>query len=259
MRIWKFIFNVALLLVLCFWISPNVNAAESDAYTGQEYIFGSTEPLCGFTYPRENETNKCCVYTEDNADISQYLQGEWGCVTFLCVSKWCLSDVMSSVTKIYRSVKKYFNVGQSDYIRCFTGKPSGEGDACVCTGITDQKMCDRYLANSPERADCSRCMSSDTGYYSAIGCIKLDSFGGLISAGILTPLLSLGGLITLLLIIYSAILIMTSSGDPEKIKKAKETLTSALVGLIFIILSIFILKFISGDLFGINLGVIKPK
>ncbi|MCL5439155.1 MAG: pilin [Patescibacteria group bacterium] len=60
--------------------------------------------------------------------------------------------------------------------------------------------------------------------------------------------LSLSGGIALLLIIYSGYKLMTSRGNAEKVQGAKETLTSTIVGLLFIIFSIFIL-----ELIGVNI------
>jgi hypothetical protein len=57
-------------------------------------------------------------------------------------------------------------------------------------------------------------------------------------------LLSLGGLVAFSLIVFSGIGILTSAGNPEKIQGAKETITSAVVGLLFIILSLFLLRLI---------------
>lgn len=219
-----------------------------------------TKLYCGYAYPntKELQNNKCCEYKKADPDsvFNKLLKGEdWGCYNLL-LTKFCFSDLLKPATAIFNGMT-WLNKYDPDYPQCKTGKPLGEGDSCTCSSVADRKMCDRYLAGSSEASSCSACMANDEGYYSALGCIKLNSFSGLISGGILTPLLSLGGIVTFLLIIYAAILVMTSSGDAEKIKKAKEILTSALTGLIFIILAIFILKFISGDLLGIGLGVKK--
>ncbi len=58
-------------------------------------------------------------------------------------------------------------------------------------------------------------------------------------------LATFGGLI---IIIYSGYIIMMSRGDKEKIAAARETLTSAIVGLLFIVLSIVILEIIGVDI-----------
>ena len=44
---------------------------------------------------------------------------------------------------------------------------------------------------------------------------------------------------------------MTSQGDPERVKEAREILTSAVIGLLFLIFSLVILEVIGVDLLGI--------
>lgn len=73
-------------------------------------------------------------------------------------------------------------------------------------------------------------------------------------------ILGMGGGIALILIIYSGYKLMVSRGDPEKTKGAKETFTSALVGLVFLIFSMVILQVISGTLLHIpGLGIPGTK
>lgn len=60
--------------------------------------------------------------------------------------------------------------------------------------------------------------------------------------------LSLSGGIALLLIITSGYQLMTSQGNPEKVQAAKETITSAIAGLLFIIFSLAILQIIGVDI-----------
>lgn len=61
-------------------------------------------------------------------------------------------------------------------------------------------------------------------------------------------LLGLSGGIALLLIIYSGYKLMLAQGNPEAIQGARETLTSAIVGLLFIIFSVVILRVIGVDI-----------
>lgn len=80
----------------------------------------------------------------------------------------------------------------------------------------------------------------------ALGNISTDP-GGFIK-NILTILLSLAGGIALLLIIASGYRLMTSQGNPERVQAAREQLTSAIVGLLFIIFSLSILTIIGVDI-----------
>ncbi|RJQ38421.1 hypothetical protein C4559_01380 [Candidatus Microgenomates bacterium] len=61
-------------------------------------------------------------------------------------------------------------------------------------------------------------------------------------------LLGVSGGIALILIIISGYNLMMAQGNPEKIQGAKETLTSAIVGLLFIIFSFVILEVVGVDL-----------
>ncbi|HMS22281.1 MAG TPA: hypothetical protein PKA38_00805 [Candidatus Levybacteria bacterium] len=63
-----------------------------------------------------------------------------------------------------------------------------------------------------------------------------------------TIVLSIGGVAALLFFIRAGYTIMTSAGNKEKVGQAREQITAAITGLIFIILSIAILEFI-----GINI------
>jgi hypothetical protein len=86
---------------------------------------------------------------------------------------------------------------------------------------------------------------------SAIGCIPVGdttSFMG----WILGWAIGVGGGIAFLLIVYASIMIMTSQGDPTRLKAGQELLTSAISGLIMLIFSVFILKFIGIDILGIG-------
>ena len=60
--------------------------------------------------------------------------------------------------------------------------------------------------------------------------------------------LSISGGIALILIIISGYQLMVSGGNPDKVKGARERLTSAIVGLVFIIFSIVILQLIGVDI-----------
>lgn len=73
-----------------------------------------------------------------------------------------------------------------------------------------------------------------------------------ILSNILNAFLTLSGLVALLLIIYSGIKFIMSRGDKEKIEGARKTFIFAIIGLVFILLSFYILVFI-GQLTGIKI------
>ena len=76
----------------------------------------------------------------------------------------------------------------------------------------------------------------------ALGSLKVDP--GTVVGSIFGILLSLSGGIAVVIIIISGYNIMFSHADPEKLKSARESLTSAIIGLLFIIFSVAILRVI---------------
>jgi hypothetical protein len=81
----------------------------------------------------------------------------------------------------------------------------------------------------------------------AIGCVPWQNQSALI-AFFLRWAIGIGGGIAFLLILYAGFMGMTSAGNPERIKAAQELLISAISGLLLLIFSIFILRFIGVDL-----------
>ena len=95
--------------------------------------------------------------------------------------------------------------------------------------------------------------NGQTGINTAIGCIPITDSNAFIGF-ILRWAIGVGGGIAFLFIVYSAFMIMTSQGNPERLKAGQELLTSAIAGLIMLIFSVFILNII-----GVNiLGIFKP-
>jgi hypothetical protein len=92
----------------------------------------------------------------------------------------------------------------------------------------------------------------NTGIQTAIGCIHVLSSPEVFLGDILRWAVGIGGGIAFLLILYAGFMVMTSAGNPERLKAGQELLTSALSGLILLIFSVFILKFIGLDILGLG-------
>lgn len=157
------------------------------------------------------------------------------------------------------------NEGKSCSVRFSLGKNGGLG--CV-GGLAGDRQCqslegyDGYLcllATDSARLVC-RLPDSGEGHnpctpdsegnapfkcQTAIGEIS-TSPGGFIKS-VLVLILSLSGGIIILLIIINGYKLMVSQGDPEKVKEARESVMSAIAGLLLIIFSIVILQFITVD------------
>lgn len=93
----------------------------------------------------------------------------------------------------------------------------------------------------------------DSGISTAIGCIPILGPTGQTDflSFILKWAVGIGGGIAFLLILYAGFMIMTSAGNPDRLKAGQELLTSAISGLILLVFSIFILKFIGVDILGL--------
>lgn len=81
----------------------------------------------------------------------------------------------------------------------------------------------------------------------AIGRIDVSSPEAFVNK-ILTFSLGIGGGIAIILIIIGGGQVLTSAGNPEKVKAGKELITSAVSGLLLIVFAVFLLKLIGKDI-----------
>ncbi|HJY98421.1 MAG TPA: hypothetical protein VJ227_01765 [Patescibacteria group bacterium] len=86
----------------------------------------------------------------------------------------------------------------------------------------------------------------------AIGCISVLGGQEEFLASILRWGVGVGGGVAFLLIVYAGFMIMTAAGNPERLKAGQELLTSAISGLILLVFSVFILRFIGIDILGLG-------
>ena len=105
-----------------------------------------------------------------------------------------------------------------------------------------------FLFPHPVFAQCA-------GYNSDHGCATVNTALGPISTNptgivgsLMTILLSLSGGVAILLIIAAGYQLVVSQGNPEKVKEGRERLTSAIVGLLFLIFSVVILQIVGIDI-----------
>lgn len=79
----------------------------------------------------------------------------------------------------------------------------------------------------------------ENGDVATLACIPI------IVKNVVNAALAFSGLVALILLIYAGIMYVTSKGDPQKVESAKKTVTYAIVGLIIIFMSFFIVSLIS--------------
>lgn len=87
--------------------------------------------------------------------------------------------------------------------------------------------------------DWSSCVAAGTDNVATISCLPVV-FQRLINTG-----LTFSGAVALAFIVVAAYQLMTSAGDPKKVQGAKGTLTYAIIGLVVVLLSFFIVNFIA--------------
>ncbi|MFZ3301489.1 MAG: hypothetical protein WA152_02100 [Microgenomates group bacterium] len=123
------------------------------------------------------------------------------------------------------------------------------GISCGSMCCANQNECNNYLGTQPNpNITCN----GGNGINTAIGCIPIGDTNSFVS-WILGWSIGVGGGIAFLLIIYASFMIMTSQGDPPRLKAGQEVLTSAISGIIMLIFSVFILNFIGFDILGLDL------
>jgi len=139
-----------------------------------------------------------------------------------------------------------------------TGNPLSRCIADVCTNPGEQEddsqhkgtafeYCDQVPPS--QRDDCRTCIADSTNeqgvqtrIYTAVGCI--DVVGSDLAADLIRILIGVAGTAAFLSILGAAFLLTTSAGESSKVKQAKELLTAAVAGLLFMIFSVIILDFI---------------
>jgi hypothetical protein len=128
-------------------------------------------------------------------------------------------------------------------------------DPVTCGG-NNQPCCNPPLEECEEGLECSptlkRCVENSEEPY------KGPIYNGPIIESleeILNPavrILYYGGLfVGIFFIILSGYKLMTSEGDPQRTREAQEQLTSAIIGIIFILLSTTIIRIIMKEIIGI--------
>lgn len=86
-----------------------------------------------------------------------------------------------------------------------------------------------------------------SGLNTAIGCVPVNDSTSLLSF-ILRWGMGIGGGIAFVLIVVAGFQITTSSGDPKRLQAGRELLTAAIMGLVLLIFSAFILRLIGVDI-----------
>lgn len=173
-------------------------------------------------------------------------------------------DALEGTCRIGMCLDEETSKGRVD---CFFDPQGWVTEVCCVKGEAGCKK-DLELCNNPGECCSGRCEGDrclpvvapppppapggcdDGEIQTAIGPINVCSPQDFV-ASILKLAIGIGGGIAMLLIIFGGIQILTSAGNPEKVKAGKELITSAIAGLLLIVFSVFILRIIGVEILDI--------
>lgn len=141
--------------------------------------------------------------------------------------------------------------GEANY-RCYSDGCRKASDGSYSSYGACYDDCAFYEKKTKEEIKFPTCTANDgkEGIDTAIGCIPIEDSNALIGF-ILKWAIGVGGGIAFLLIVLAGFQIMTSAGNPDRLKAGQELMTSAIAGLILLIFSVFILRIIGVDILGL--------
>lgn len=253
----KNLFFLVLLLIFFLFSSIVFSADSNCGGEGQQCCYRSKEEILNSISIKEVENifgeEKQCLINIDVFDI------HWICIDKIIKQTY---NVQRSTIVDDETLENLSKIGVcKEGLMPSTFDPEAiiEEGKCTClknfVGVEDAYLCYRYFGKNKQekekylKGEINNCIScvANQGYYSAIGCIYFKNLKDFITKNVFRLILGLGGIIAFFCIIYSALQLQLSEGNPEKIKKSQEMLTSCILGLVIIIFSVFLLKLIGVD------------
>lgn len=142
----------------------------------------------------------------------------------------------------YATQKKIFITGQPIPTLSVSPTPIKSNNPGVAPGNPNAPTPSAPAPSPPcsKIGEAGKCLEVQTGFGIAFSTTPEGFIKSLFSL-----ILGLAGGVALILIIYAGYKLMRSQGDPEAVKAAKELITSAVIGLLFIIFSLVILQTLS--------------
>lgn len=168
------------------------------------------------------------------------------------------ANARKPLTMNVKDCSKIITVSLTCGEECLLVEP-GDPDAPLAEAKEDPFfLCNQLPPDSDAKQSCLDCATgggaevvgkdeSRQGIWTAVGCIKREPENIILS--VIKIGLGMGGGIALLMILAAGFLISTSQGDPKKVSDAKELITAAVTGLLFIIFSVVMIEFIGYSVF----------
>ncbi len=208
---------------------------------------GCSNVDCGFngTALRTFTKNFCVSATPDQPCTPEAVNGEGPTITTFSICRQIpvmtqqqIDGMVSRLTdpqvaaKARTEMESRATQQRQEKVRC-----------CLCTFGTSSWNPQTGACSGEDGTDIVRQRANfKPGLYTAVGCIGIDQ------ESIITQLVRIGlgiaGGVALLMILAGAFMLSTSQGEPKVAGEAKELITSAVIGLLFIIFSVTILQFI---------------
>ena len=236
---------LSLIILFFLYFVPNITYGQ-DIFTYKDNIPGISCGVAGDVTGKD----KCCNIQPNFKCDHTLLSFFQGFLKIIPPAGKVIDNYLSSCQATDDFLK------QNNDTACISGNPSTSdfsNPSCKCvdpkatanvnTAIAE--MCYKYLGSSTKANELNGCLScsSQNGIWTGMGCLSLD-IKTLITSFVLTTGVGIGGGFALLCIIYAAFMMQSSQGNPEKLKKAQEMITSCIMGLMLIIFSVFIMKLI---------------
>lgn len=137
---------------------------------------------------------------------------------------------------------------QSQGLQDCTPNPKGPSErCCVPVPVTPAPGGTGGTGGGGANITCN----GDGGINTAVGCLSFTNTTELLQ-DILGLGIGIGGGIAFILMLVAGFQIMTSTGNPDRLRAGQELLTSAIAGLILLVFSVFILRVIGVDILGIS-------
>lgn len=212
----------------------------------------NTKKNCGFSWLRytlTHESGTQIEYTElpASGDIT-FIPDFSGDYRFT-IAGWDKGMSGGAGTIVWSESKSFCS--SPDGTTCAPPVETSPTEALNPYQICNQLSEDAALGNP--RAKCKACIgepgSENAGIWTAVGCIQINATT--MVTQILRIAMGIAGGIALIMILAAGFMLSVSQGDPKRVSEARELITSAIVGLLFIIFSVTILQYIGVTLFRI--------
>ncbi len=233
-------------LILFILVSIFSFKVSAQTPTSQPFNFTIPGTNCGFA--EDAAKNQCCRVNFP----SSFIPPDTGPLNTI-VNTFSFFTNFAKDTLLQPIIDAFTSITKGNISSCYTGIQSiadANDPSCKCINpitpspsylVAMNDFCQRQT-NLNDRNACMSC-ANDGGVFSGLGCVKIDA-KTFIEETVFGLGIGLAGGFSLLCIIYAAFMMQSSQGNPEKLKKAQEMITSCIMGLMLIIFSVFILRLI---------------